>query len=57
MKSTIQCVSLLIPFSQKGEIEKIIKESLEVGIICPSASPNYPSSIVMVLKKEGTWNM
>jgi hypothetical protein len=40
-------------FSQKNEIEKIVQELLEVGVIRPSTNP-YSSLIVMVLKKEGT---
>jgi hypothetical protein len=42
------------PFSQKNEIEKMVQELLNVGIICPSTSP-YSSPMVMVLKKEGSW--
>ena len=44
------------PFTQKNEIEKIIKELLEAGVICPSISP-YSSSVVMVLEKDGEWWM
>eukprot|EP00253_Pinus_taeda_P027959 PITA_27959 len=44
------------PFTQKNEIEKIIKELLEAGVICPSISP-YSSPVVMVLKKDGEWRM
>jgi len=44
------------PFTQKNEIEKIIKELLEVGVIHPSISP-YSSPVVMVLKKDGEWPM
>ena len=44
------------PFTQKNEIEKIIKELLEAGVIRPSISP-YSSSVVMVLKKDGEWRM
>jgi hypothetical protein len=44
------------PFSQKNEIEKIVHELLQVGVIHPSASP-YSFHVVMVLKKEGTWRM
>jgi hypothetical protein len=44
------------PFSQKNEIEKIVQELLQVGVICPSTIP-YFSPVVMVLKKEGTWHM
>jgi hypothetical protein len=44
------------PFSQNNEIEKIVHELLEFGVICPNTSP-YSSSMVMVLKKEGNWHM
>eukprot|EP00253_Pinus_taeda_P029980 PITA_29980 len=44
------------PFTQKNEIEKIIKELLEAGVIRPSISP-YSSPVVMVLKKHGEWQM
>jgi hypothetical protein len=42
------------PFSQKNEIEKMVQELLNAGIIHPSTSP-YSSPVVMVLKKEGSW--
>jgi hypothetical protein len=44
------------PFAKKNEIEKIVQELLQAGVICPSTSP-YSSHVVMVLKKEGTWCM
>jgi hypothetical protein len=44
------------PFSQKNEIEKIVQELLNTGVICPSMIP-YSSTVVMVLQKEGSWNM
>jgi hypothetical protein len=44
------------PFSQKNEIEKMVQELLNAGIIHPSTSP-YSSPIVMVLNKEGSWTM
>eukprot|EP00253_Pinus_taeda_P022340 PITA_22340 len=44
------------PFTQKNEIEKIIKELLGAGVIRPSISP-YSSPMVMVLKKDGEWCM
>jgi len=44
------------PFTQRNEIEKIIKELLEAGVIRPSISP-YSSPVVMVLKKDGEWRM
>ena len=44
------------PVTQKNEIEKIIKELLEAGVIRPSISP-YSSPVVMVLKKDGEWRM
>jgi hypothetical protein len=44
------------PFSQKNEIEKMVQELLNEGVIHPSMSP-YSSPIIMVLKKEGSWRM
>jgi hypothetical protein len=44
------------PFSQKNEIEKMVQELLNAGVICHSTSP-YSSPMVMVLKKEGSWLM
>jgi hypothetical protein len=44
------------PFSQKNEIEKMVHEILNAGVIRPSMSP-YSSLVVMVLKKEGSWRM
>jgi hypothetical protein len=44
------------PFSQKNEIEKMVQELLNAGVIHPSMSP-YSSLVVMVLKKEGSWKM
>eukprot|EP00253_Pinus_taeda_P015731 PITA_15731 len=44
------------PFAQKNEIEKIIKELLEAGVVHPSISP-YSSLVVMVLKKDEEWHM
>jgi hypothetical protein len=40
----------------KDEIEKAIKEFLEMGHINPSSSP-FASSIVLVKKKDGTMRM
>jgi hypothetical protein len=44
------------PFSPKNEIEKMVQELLNIGIICLSMIP-YSSLVVMVLKKEGYWCM
>jgi hypothetical protein len=38
------------PFSQKNEIEKLVQELLNAGVIYPSMSP-YSSPVVMVMKK------
>jgi hypothetical protein len=42
------------PFSQKNEIEKMVHELLNAGIIHPSMIP-YSSPMVMVLKKKCSW--
>ena len=42
------------PLSQKNEIEKMVQELLNVGVIRPSTGP-YSSPVVMALNKEGAW--
>jgi hypothetical protein len=44
------------PYSHKSEIECMVEQMLDVGIIIPSQS-SYSPSVVMVLKKEGSWRM
>jgi len=44
------------PFSQRNEVEKMVQELLNTGVIRPRPSP-YSSPVVMVLKKEGSWRM
>jgi hypothetical protein len=44
------------PYAQKSEIEHMVEEMLEVGIIIPSQS-SYSIPVVMVLKKEASWRM
>jgi hypothetical protein len=44
------------PFSQKNEIEKMVQELLNMGVIHPIMSP-YSSPVVMVMKKEGYFFM
>jgi hypothetical protein len=41
------------PFSQKNEIEKMVQELLNAGVIRPRTSL-YSSPVIMVLKKEGS---
>ena len=44
------------PKAYKDEIEKAIRELLEMGHIQPSSSP-FASSVVLVKKKDGTMRM
>ncbi|KAK4407690.1 Transposon Ty3-G Gag-Pol polyprotein [Sesamum angolense] len=43
-------------YSQKNEIETIVKSMLKQGIIQPNQSP-FGSPILLVKKKDGTWRM
>ena len=44
------------PYGQISEIEHMVEEMLEVGIIRPKQS-SYSTLVVMVHKKEGSWCM
>ena len=44
------------PYGQKSEIERMIEEMLDIGIIRPSQS-SYSAPVVMVHKKKGSWRM
>jgi hypothetical protein len=44
------------PYFQKTEIEKIIRELLQSGVIRPSQSP-FSSHVLLVRKGDGSWRM
>jgi hypothetical protein len=44
------------PFYQKEEIEKIVRDLLQTGVIRPSHSP-FSSPVLLVRKADGTWRM
>ena len=44
------------PYSQKSEIERMVAEMLEVGIIQPSQSYFY-APVVLVRNRDGSWHM
>jgi hypothetical protein len=44
------------PYAQKSEIERMVEEMLEDGIIIPSQS-SYSAPVVMVFNKDSSWRM
>ncbi|KAF5477121.1 hypothetical protein F2P56_003793 [Juglans regia] len=54
MRFSVDMYLLVLADCDKDEIEKIIKELLESGVIRPSQSP-YSSHVLLVRKADGTW--
>lgn len=44
------------PYLKKNEIEKLVQELFNVGVIRPSVSP-YSSLVILAHKKDGSWHM
>ncbi|MCH79841.1 retrotransposon protein, partial [Trifolium medium] len=50
----VKVKSYRYPHSQKEQIERMVQDMLQQGIIQPSTNP-FSSPIVLVKKKDGTW--